>query len=158
MSFQHTFYLKSNESKVTGLPDELDNRDYFWFHGARGFSDVVRRFSTNIDGEKFHFNSNQLMKFLAYLLDKAYEVYRPMKEAVDDFRDTLIYREEDLSADNKALESYAIIRKAYKEVDNIEVDLSDYFDSSYKLDKLIKGLTKFAAEMSEDDILVWDMG
>lgn len=164
MGYQHTFYIKRNEEKVKGLswdlPDDIDNIYYFWFCGCRDLTPYLRRYGKTVkndeDGQRYEFNSNQLMKFIADILNDIFMEYKLLKAAEVDYRDSVVLNDDEIRADMNAMNSYAIMRAAYKAIDEIDDPrIMDEFDAPYKLDKMITGLVKFAGEMTEDDVLVW---
>ena len=66
MGFQHTFYLKRNESTLND--DNLDGRTYYWQCGARDLADVVRRFGSvkeDLPDGHVTFTPLQLLKLIS---------------------------------------------------------------------------------------------
>jgi hypothetical protein len=83
-----------------------------------------------------------------------YEVY---DKAYEDYRDNVKYNEE-ARADKLCADSYAILRTMDKEMDKTPHLYYDEFEDSYRMFRIVKGLSGIASTMNEDDVLVWEAG
>ena len=163
MSFQYTLYLKRDSKEVRSkdenydLPDHLDGIKYFWQCGARGFVDTVRRFGTKVGECTYEFNPQQVARLLAALMAEIIEHYEVYDKAYEDYRENVKYNEE-AKADKLCADSYAILRTMDREMDKTPRHYYDEFEDSYRMFRIIKGLTTLTSRMNEDDILVWEAG
>ena len=163
MSFQHTLYLKRDSEEVRSkdenldLPDHLDGVKYFWQCGAREFADTVRRFGTKVDEYTYEFGPHQVARILAALMAEVMEHYEVYDKAYEDYRENVKYNEE-AKTDKLCADSYAILRTMDKEMDKTSHYYYDEFKDSYRMFRIVKGLTTLARQMKEDDVLVWEAG
>lgn len=161
MGFQHTLYLKRDAEEVRSkdenldLPDHLDGKKYVWQCGARDFTNTVRRFGTQVDEYKYEFAPHHVVRILAALMAEVIEHYEVYDKAWEDYRDNVKYNEE-AKADKLCVDSYAILRTMDKEMDKTSRHYYYEFEDSYRMFRIIKGLTILASTMNEDDVLVWE--
>lgn len=163
MGFQHTLYLKRDSEEVRNkdenydLPDHLDGVKYFWQCGARDFAETVRRFGTKVGDYMYEFTPHQVARILATLMTEIMEHYEVYDKAYEDYRDSVKYNEE-AKADRLCADSYVILRTMDKEIDKASHHYYDEFEDSYRMFRIIKGLTTLVRQMKEDDVLVWEAG
>ena len=163
MGFQHTLYLKRfanevrNKDESLDLPDHLDGKKYIWQCGARDFADTVRHFGTKVGEYTYEFAPHQVARILAVLMAEIIEHYEVYDKAYKDYCDNVKFNEE-AKADKLCADSYAILRTMDREMDKTSRHYYYEFEDSYRMFRIIKGLTAFASTMSEDDVLVWEAG
>lgn len=163
MGFQHTLYLKRFTSEVRSkdenldLPDHLDGKKYVWQCGARDFADTVRRFGTKVDEFTYEFAPHQVARILAALMAELIVHYEIYDKAYEDYRDNVKYNEE-AKTDKLCVDSYAILRTMDNEMDKTSRHYYDEFEDSYRMFRIVKGLSGIASTMNEDDVLVWKAG
>lgn len=163
MGFQHTLYLKRFANEVRSkdenydLPDHLDGKKYIWQCGARRFADTVRRFGTKVGEYTYEFTPHQVAHILAALMAEFIQHYEVYDKAYEDYRDSVKYNEE-AKADRLCADSYAILRTMDKEMDKTPRHYLNEFEDSCRMFRIVKGLTTFAGQMKEDDVLVWEAG
>lgn len=163
MGFQHTLYLKRFANEVRSkdeshdLPDHLDGKKYIWQCGARDFASTVRYFGTKVGDYIYEFTPHQVARILAALMAEVMEHYEVYDKAYKDYRDNVKYNEE-AKADKLCADSYAILRTMDKEIDETSHHYYDEFQDSYRMFRIVKGLSAIALTMKEDDILVWEAG
>lgn len=163
MGFQHTLYLKRFANEVRSknenydLPDHLDGKKYIWQCGARDFADTVRRFGTKVGEDMYEFVPHQVARILGALMAEVMERYEVYDKAWEDYRDNVKYNEE-AKADKLCADSYAILRTMDKEIDKTSRHYYDEFEDSYRMFRIVKGLSGIASTMNEDDVLVWEAG
>ena len=120
MGFQHTFYLKRNESTLDD--DNLDGRTYHWQCGARNFADVVRRFGSvkaDLPDGYVMFTPLQLLKLISSMGSELYEEYCILKDGYDDFCENVVWAEDQSNVNKMALDSYSILRTAQRKYKDI---------------------------------------
>ena len=163
MGFQHTLYLKRFASEVRSkdenldLPDHLDGKKYVWQCGAREFADTVRHFGTKVSDYVYEFTPHQVARILAALMTEFIQHYEVYDKAWEDYRDNVKYNEE-ARADKLCADSYAILRTMDREMDKTPHLYYDEFEDSYRMFRIVKGLSGIASTMNEDDVLVWEAG
>lgn len=163
MGFQHTLYLKRFAGEVRSkdenydLPDYLDGKKYIWQCGARDFVSTVRYFGTKVGDYMYEFTPHQVARLLAALMAEVMEHYEVYDKAYEDYRDNVKYNEE-ARADKLCADSYAILRTMDKEMDKTSHHYLDEFEDSYRMFRIVKGLSAIALTMKEDDVLVWEAG
>ena len=163
MGFQHTLYLKRFASEVRNkdenldLPDHLDGKKYIWQCGARGFADTVRYFGTKVGECTYEFAPHQVARILGALMVEIMEHYEVYDKAYEDYRDNVKYNEE-ARTDRLCTESYAILRTMDREMNETSRHYYDEFEDSYRMFRIVKGLSAIAKTMNEDDVLVWEAG
>lgn len=163
MGFQHTLYLKRFASEVRSkdenydLPDHLDGKKYVWQCGARDFADTVRHFGTKVGDYVYEFAPYQVARILAALMTELIQHYEVYDKAHEDYRDNIKYNEK-ARADRLCTDSYAILRTMDNEMDKTSCRYLDEFEDSYRMFRIVKGLSGIASTMNEDDILVWEAG
>lgn len=163
MGFQHTLYLKRFAAEVRSkdeshdLPDHLDGKKYIWQSGARDFASTVRYFGTKVGDYVYEFTPHQVARILAALMAEVMEHYEVYDKAYEDYRDSVKYNEE-ARADRLSADSYAILRTMDKEMDETSHHYYDEFQDSYRMFRIVKGLSAIALTMKEDDVLVWEAG
>jgi hypothetical protein len=163
MGFQHTLYLKrfanevrSNDANLD-LPDHLDGKKYVWQSGASGFANTVSRFGTKVGDYVYEFAPHQVARILGALMAEVMEHYEVYDKAYEDYRYNVKYNEK-AKADKLCTDSYAILRAMDKEMDKTSCYYYDEFNDSYRMFRIIKGLSGIASTMNEDDVLVWEAG
>jgi hypothetical protein len=157
MSFQHVLYLKRDSEEIKDLPDHLDGIRYYWQCGARDFADTLKRFGTTVEDCRYEFNSHQLARLLASLMTEFMQHYKVYDKAYDDFFKN-VKNSEDTKADMNCVNSYAILRNMDSEMEGLSHHYYDEFEQSYRMYRIIDGLTSLTLNMKEDDILVWIAG
>jgi hypothetical protein len=163
MGFQHTLYLKRFANEVRSkdekydLPDHLDGKKYIWQSGASRFADTVRRFGTKVDEDTYEFAPHQVARILGALMAEVMEHYEVYDKAYEDYRDNVKYNGK-AKADKLCADSYAILRSMDKEMVKTSCYYYDEFGDSYRMFRIIKGLSGIASTMNEDDVLVWEAG
>lgn len=163
MGFQHTLYLKRFASEVRSkdeshdLPDHLDGKKYIWQCGARDFASTVRYFGTKVGDYIYEFTPHQVARILAALMAEVMEHYEVYDKAYEDYRDNVKYNEE-ARADRLCADSYTILRTMDKEMDKTSHQYYDEFQDSYRMFRIVKGLSAIALTMKEDDVLIWEAG
>ena len=163
MGFQHTLYLKRFASEVRNkdesrdLPDHLDGKKYIWQCGARDFTSTVRYFGTKVGDYVYEFTPHQVARILAALMAEVMEHYEVYDKAYEDYCDNVKYNEE-ARADRLCADSYAILRTMDKEMDKTSHHYYDEFQDSYRMFRIVKGLSAIVLTMKEDDVLVWEAG
>ena len=163
MGFQHTLYLKRFASEVRSkdenrdLPDHLDGKKYVWQCGARDFADTVRRFGTKVDNYVYEFTPHQVARILGALMTEVMEHYEVYDKVYEDYRDNVKYNEE-ARADKLCADSYAILRTMDKEMDKTSRHYYYEFEDSYRMFRIVRGLSGIALTMNEDDVLIWEAG
>lgn len=158
MGFQHTIYLKRNESTLND--DNLDGITYRWQSGARDLSDTVRRFGTvedNLPNGYVTFKPVQLLRLISAIGSEIYGEYRILKDGYYDFVENVVYSDPQGHADTLALDSYAIWRSAHKSLSYLETMHLDEFEEPHKMTNILTGLYSIASDMKEDDILIWKL-
>ena len=158
MGFQHTLYLQRDSEAIAGFPDEHDGTLYHWCSGARLFASSVRSYgsASKDDNEKVFFTPLQAGKLLAALTAELLSHYLVLMRGYDEFVQD-IYWDEEMKADEKCLQSYAILRQMKNGLKDESFYYSSQFDELYKMEKIVKGLNSLIARMKEDDILVWEL-
>ena len=163
MGFQHTLYLKRFANEVRSndenldLPDHLDGKKYVWQCGARGFANTVRRFGTQVGECKYEFAPHQVARILGALMSEVITHYEVYDAAWVDYRDNVKYNK-NAKADKLCADSYAILRTMDRDMDKTSCYYYDEFEDSYRMFRIVKGLSGIASTMNEDDVLVWEAG
>lgn len=163
MGFQHTLYLKRfanevrNKDESLDLPDHLDGKKYIWQCGARNFADTVGRFGTQVDEYTYEFAPHQVVHILAALMTEVIEHYEIYDKSYKDYCNNVKYNEE-AKADKLCVDSYAILRAMDKEMDKTSRRYYYKFEDSYRMFRIVKGLSNIVSTMNEDDVLVWKAG
>jgi hypothetical protein len=157
MAFQHTLYLKRHAEDIKGLPDIHENRLYFWSNGARNFAHEVQVHGTKVDDHHYHFTPLQAAIFLAKLTQEFVAQRMELMDSYEDFLDN-VFRNEDMKADEKQLESYAILRRTKNRMDEVSYWYTNTFGDEFRLKRIMDGFTTLVSRMKEDDVLVWEMG
>lgn len=158
MGFQHTIYLKRNESTVND--DNLDGVTYYWQCGARGLADTVRSFGTvenNLPDGYVTFTPLQLLKLISAIGSEIYDEYRVLRDGYDDYISTAVWSEP-VPADKLALDAYAMWRAAYRKISALDGDKHlDNFEEPHKMTNILTGLYSIVETMKDDDILIWEL-
>jgi hypothetical protein len=63
-----------------------------------------------------------------------------------------------MKADEKQLESYAILRRTKNRMDEVSHWYTNTFGDEFRLKRIMDGFTTLVSRMKEDDVLVWEMG
>jgi hypothetical protein len=159
MGFQHTIYLKRNESTLND--DNLDGRTYYWQCGARDLVDVVRKFGSvkeDLPDGYVTFTPLQLLKLISAMSSEIYEEYRILKDGYDDFCENVIWAEDQSNVNKLSLDSYSILREVWRKYKDIADDRCiDNFEEPHKMTNILTGLYSIVETMKPDDILIWKL-
>lgn len=159
MGFQHTIYLKRNESTLND--DNLDGRTYYWQSGARDLADVVRRFGSvkeDLPDGYVTFTALQLLKLISAISSEIYEEYRILKDGYDDFCENVIWAEDQSNVNKMSFDSYSILREEWRKYKYISLDKHiDNFEEPHKMTNILTGLYNLIETMQPDDILIWKL-
>jgi hypothetical protein len=157
MGFQHTLYLKRDAETIKGFLLHYENKLCFWSNGARNFAHEVQVHGTKADDHHYHFTPLQAAIFLAKLTQEFIAQRAELMDSYEDFLDN-VFRNEDMKADEKQLESYTILRRAKNRMDEVSYWYTNTFGDEFRLKRIMDGFTTLVSRMKEDDVLVWEMG
>jgi len=159
MGFQHTFYLKRNESTLND--DNLDGRTYHWQCGARDLADVVRKFGSvkeDLPDGYVTFTPLQLLKLISTMSSELYKEYCILSEGYEDFCENVVWAEDQSNASKLALDAYSILRAMWRKYKYVRHNRCiDNFEEPHKMTNILTGLYSIVETMQDDDILVWKL-